>query len=96
MRSAYVFDIVSSPSVDASSRIDQEGFIKFFPNEQWITEIISLESQVWASLQVAIADYFMGAKSRDPFAEKYSRLVTSEGEGKLCGMLKMRRSGGFV
>jgi hypothetical protein len=96
VRSAYVFDIVSSQLVDASARIDQEGFIKFFPDDQWVKEIVSLESQVWASLQVAIADYFIGAKARDRFAEKYSRPATDEGEKNLCVMMKMRRSGGFV
>jgi len=95
--SSYFFTLAGSERLRASAQVKRGGYIDSLPNDQWIKEVIGWESAAWAALQVAVGDYFIGAKVRDPkAADSYARQAATEGEKKLCGMLKMRRSGGFV
>lgn len=94
--SAYLFDISSAQSIAASSAIRIGGRIPSLPDDQWVTEVIGWESTAWASLQIAVGDYFTGARARDPFGDLYVKTVASKAEKALCGMQRMRKSGGFV
>lgn len=95
LSSLYFFDIGSAESLRASKKIRTGGYIGSLPDEQWIEEVIGWESFGWAITQNFIADYFTGPVARDPYAASYTRPATTEGERKLCSMMKMRRSGGF-
>jgi hypothetical protein len=66
------------------------------PPDQWIKEIVGWESHVWAALQMAITDYAVGPKARDSGADIYAKYPSTDGGKRLCGMQRMRRSGGFA
>lgn len=72
------------------------GYISALPDDQWVQEVVGWESNTWASLQIAIAEYATGVKARDAFADSYYRQPETDGEKKLCSMQKMKKSGGFV
>lgn len=94
--SAYKFDIGTAQDFEASSLIRVGGYIGALPDDQWLKEIVGWESNAWASLQIAIAEYATGVKARDPFADLYYRRPETDGEKKLCNMQKLKKSGGFV
>ena len=88
-------DQASLSKVKASSYISQ-GFGESLPPDQWITELRSWESQVWAAHQIALAEYATGPKAADPTADSYTIQPSSAAERALCESLKARKSGGFV
>ena len=94
---SFQFDIAKAPDLDISKKLGQGKFIETqVPNDQWITEIKGWESFTWAALQTTVADHAIGAQSRDPRAAQYVSRPTDQGDIELCGMQKMRKSGGFV
>lgn len=66
------------------------------PDDQWAIEMGRFKAHALAGLQIAVADYAIGAKVRDPLAGPYTRQPETAGEKQLCGMQKMRKSGGFA
>ncbi|KAF1953256.1 hypothetical protein CC80DRAFT_518396 [Byssothecium circinans] len=64
--------------------------------DQWIIEARAMESFVWASLQVSIADYAIGPSVRSSDLADYIVKPTTAGDKQLCGSQKMRIAGGFV
>lgn len=94
--SAFMFDVSTSKTTLAGSIIQIGGVLSSLPDDQWVKEVVSWESNAWAALQIAVADYAIGAANRDTFSKQYVKEPSSEGEKKLCGMQKMRKSGGFV
>jgi hypothetical protein len=66
------------------------------PSDQWITEVQRWEAFVWASSQVAIADYAIGPSIRDPGVVNNVIRPETTGDKELCGSMKMRKAGGFV
>ena len=79
-----------------ASTIRVGGYISSLPNDQWVTEVVGWEAITWASLQIAVGDYFTGAKARDLFADAYVKRPETDGEKKLCGMQRIRKSGAVV
>jgi hypothetical protein len=73
-----------------------QGVISTLPSDQWIQELQSWESIVWAAHQVILADYAVGPAMRDPLSESIVLPPKKSIEKKLCGMQKMRKPGGFV
>ncbi|KAF2105559.1 hypothetical protein BDV96DRAFT_509152 [Lophiotrema nucula] len=96
LASSYYFDMGYAENLRASALVGTGGYVDSLPNDQWVKEVAGWESTTWAMLQVAVGDYFTGAKARDPYADSYASLANSEGEKALCTKLRMRRSGGFV
>lgn len=93
--SLYFYNIVSAESLRASKLLTTGGYISSLPDDQWVQEVIGWESFAWAAMQIYIGDFFTGPVAREPYAASYTKPVSTEGERKLCGMMKMRRSGGF-
>ncbi|KAF2470133.1 uncharacterized protein BDR25DRAFT_370147 [Lindgomyces ingoldianus] len=79
-----------------SSALSADGFVVSLPDDQWINEVISLEQYVWGSLQTVISGYAVGPQVRDESAEEFVRKNMTNGERGLCGLQRMRKSGGFV
>lgn len=93
----YNFNILTSLTTDASKLINVGGIISHrVPSDQWIRELTHWESQVYASIQIAVEKYATGAKSIDPFAESYIRAPETSGEKALCGLQRVRKSGNVV
>jgi hypothetical protein len=66
------------------------------PSNQWIIEARAMESFVWASMQVVIADYAIGISARNPDLASATIKPETDGDKMLCGSMKMRKAGGFV
>ncbi|KAF2004403.1 hypothetical protein P154DRAFT_560573 [Amniculicola lignicola CBS 123094] len=96
--SSFFYDYTASDFVKTNERLSGGGLSRGLPPDQWKNEIIAQDSVVWAGLQVTMADYALGPRLRLPYAgdSPYARLAATEGEKKLCGMQRMRKSGGFV
>ncbi|KAF2738604.1 hypothetical protein EJ04DRAFT_549815 [Polyplosphaeria fusca] len=90
-----MFDISSVRSLRASSAL-RNGIGDGLPNDQWINEVVGWVSTTWAEFQLAIPDYAIGAKARDPLADSYIINPETPAQKGLCGMQKMPKSGGFV
>jgi hypothetical protein len=94
--SSISFDKANGAPLLAEGLTDPEGFVTKYAisNEHWKKEVTWVESTVWAALQTAIADYAAGPQVRDPASDWVK--PASRGEKELCGMQKMRKSGGIV
>lgn len=66
------------------------------PDDQWMREVVAWEKFVWASLQTVTSDYAVGHATRDPSVLDHIRNETTLGERQLCGIQRMRKSGGFM
>lgn len=100
MRSSQIFDTAEAVFGGIEvGRILGEGrmdILESLPDDQWIREVIAWEKYVWASLQTIISDYATGPATRDPSALDHIRNDTTPGERQLCGVQRMRKSGGFM
>lgn len=72
------------------------GRVVSLPDDQWIKELTSWESSVWATYQITVADYAIGPIVRDPLSKNFTKPPSNQAEKRLCGMQKMRKPGGFV
>ncbi|KAF2110744.1 hypothetical protein BDV96DRAFT_650847 [Lophiotrema nucula] len=90
------FNHASIDRFKASELIHGGGLIDSLPEDQWITELTSWESQIWAAHQIAMADYAAGPTSRVPSAAVTTRNSSTAGDKELCGMQKMRKTGDFI
>lgn len=72
------------------------GFVASIPDDQWIQELRSWYSIIWAAHQAIVTDYAIGPTVRTPLAEPYTVAPSSKAEKYLCGTQKMRKPGGFV
>lgn len=92
-----LFDISLPTRYSAQDELSTfDGVIAALPTDQWIHELQSWESIVWATHQVILADYAIGPAVRDPLSESIVLPPTNSGGKQLCGMQKMRKPGGFV
>lgn len=88
--------IYSSDNYEAEESRGGWPYIVSLPDDQWIKELKRWESSVWATFQIGLSYYATGPQiSGSPSKENYT-IPKTEGEKKLCGMQKMRKSGGFV
>jgi len=85
-------------NLDISKRIARGGAVETeIPDNQWIIEIKGWENYVWSAVRTYVADYATGPRARDPqAADLYEIKAATPGDKKLCGMQRMRKSGGFV
>ncbi|KAH3977344.1 hypothetical protein HBH68_230830 [Parastagonospora nodorum] len=97
MLSNRMTDASDYSQVLASRMVRRDGYVAGqIPSDQWITEAKGMESFVWATLQIAIADYAIGPSLRSPDIAGNVTVPTTPEEKKLCGTQKMRKAGGFV
>jgi hypothetical protein len=82
--------------MNAAEEFGNDSTLFDLPDDNWENELLAWEQYVWSQIQVAVADYAIGAEVRAPGAENYHKNITTEGERALCGMQKMRSPGGFV
>jgi hypothetical protein len=75
---------------------DYGGTILSLPKDQWVQEVVGWERFIWAHLRIFISDYAVGYHIQDPSAEAVMRKNMTQAERSLCGMQKMRKSGGFM
>jgi hypothetical protein len=77
--------------------LDSAGLISIqVPSDQWIVEARTMESFVWASMQVVIGDYAIGPSARNSALANATVKPETNGDKILCGSMKMRKAGGFV
>lgn len=96
LRNAADMADISRPRPYKAQSLNTEGIIATLPDDQWISELQGWESITWATHQTVIADFAIGPTLRDPLAISYVLPPTNEAERSLCGMQKMRKSGGFT
>jgi hypothetical protein len=97
VESSQMSNLVNVNEVKVGEEVQPDGVITTkIPPDQWITEVEGMESFVWASLQVSIADYAIGVSVRSPDLAEYVVKPTSVGDKELCASQKMRKAGGFV
>ncbi|KAF2736926.1 hypothetical protein EJ04DRAFT_488916 [Polyplosphaeria fusca] len=94
--SSSMMDISNPLSLNISSMKSTTGVIPPIPDDQWVNELHRYESIVFAGIQYVTSNYAIGPKSKDPMADSYTRPPATEGQKALCGMQKMKRSGGFA
>jgi len=83
-------------TLNVSSLLALTNEIVALPDDQWVLEMKKFQANVFAGLQLAVADYAIGAKARDPLAGPYTRAPETAGEKELCGIQRMKKSGGFA
>lgn len=66
------------------------------PDDQWAQEVIAWENYVWATFQFLVTDYAVGHNVRVPIMQELMKQDLTSGEKQLCGVQRMRKSGGFM
>ena len=74
----------------------QSGYSPGLPDDQWVKEVVGWENYLWAIYQTVVTDYGVGHASRDPAVLEVVKQNTTAGEKQLCGVQRMRKSGGFM
>ncbi|KAF2750154.1 hypothetical protein M011DRAFT_396913, partial [Sporormia fimetaria CBS 119925] len=95
--SGWTFDLITGSNtlrLDKQAKIGE--IIAQVPPDQWVTEVRAWESNIWASLQIAVTDQAIGIKARNNASDPIVREDASPAEKHLCGMQRMRNPGGFV
>jgi hypothetical protein len=83
--------------VRASKAMHADGVVTSQLNpDQWVKEVESMDSFVWAALQSLVADYAIGPSVRTAEMADYVLAPESPGDKQLCRMQRMRKAGGFV
>lgn len=75
---------------------DSTGYIDNLPSDQWVREILKWENLIWTSRKVLVSDYAIGYSARVDTIQDFIRKDLRPGERQLCGMQRMRKTGGFV
>jgi ATP/maltotriose-dependent transcriptional regulator MalT len=69
-------------------------------SDRWTEELAAWESRIWASLQIAVTDYAIGPRVREPLVTlgtlRYETGDLDAGERQLCQVQRMNITGGFV
>jgi hypothetical protein len=90
-------DLSIADTLNAQNIVDSTGVLRGrTPPDLWINELQKWEAAVWASSQLAIADYAIGPSIRYRGIAEYVIKPDKTGDKKLCGSMKMRKAGGFV
>jgi hypothetical protein len=66
------------------------------PDDHWAQEVMGWENYLWATYQAFVTDYGVGYAARDPSVREIMKQNLTAGEKRLCGVQKMRKSGGFM
>ncbi|KAF2009108.1 hypothetical protein BU24DRAFT_402484 [Aaosphaeria arxii CBS 175.79] len=95
---SYLTPISNSAILNATTRLSPGGHEMHsrLPDDQWTIEVKGWMSYVFASIQVIVTDYAIGAIVRDPQAQEYHLQPRTQGEKALCGLVMMRKDGGFL
>lgn len=81
----------------AAEYVQPGGFVSLeIPPDQWIIEAQAMESVVWASMQIMIADHAIGPGVRIPALINATETPGTDGDKALCNSIKVRKAGGFV
>lgn len=72
------------------------GFNAPLPNDQWLRDMIMVEQNIRAQLQIALSTYAVGGSTLDFEATTPLLRNPTEADKKLCGMQLMQSPGGFV
>lgn len=96
LTSLYSLDIGHAGALRASNYIAYGGFIDILPDGQCTKEVVGWVYFAWTAIQIYVAEFFTGPEARDSYVGGDKRLAPTEGERKLCRMMKMRRSGGLA
>jgi hypothetical protein len=94
---SYLTDTAVPKALTISGQVAEGLYQGKIPDNQWVTEVLHVQNVAWANMQTVIADYAIGPHARYPGGD--DGLVTkpmTQGQKSLCGMQKMRKSGGFV
>jgi len=70
--------------------------IESLPTDQWKRELKEYFAIQLSATQTLISDYAIGPEVRDAAAGEVVERPGSEGGRKLCGMVRMRKGGGFA
>jgi hypothetical protein len=93
--SAYDFNIGTIAKDLLAGSIENPDAIRGLPNNQWILELERWESQILASLQVAVIDYAIGPGIRDTAFPVFMKPLNAA-EKQLCNLQKMQKTGDVV
>ena len=89
--------LASNSEVSIADRLGGDGYIRTaLPSDQWKTEVRGWESTTWAMKQFMVSDYAIGPGIREPRAQADVTNLRSPSDKQMCGLQKMRKSGGFV
>jgi hypothetical protein len=88
--------ILDSDNYEAAESRGGWPYIVSLPDDQWTKELKRWESSAWATLQIGIPYFATGPLQGGSWAKGNYTMSKTDGEKTLCGMQKMRKSGGFV
>ena len=66
------------------------------PDNQWIIEVLHIDSFVWSALQTMVSDYAVGPAVRASDIQESVDEPMAGGQRDLCRAQKMRKAGGFA
>ncbi|KAF2745218.1 hypothetical protein M011DRAFT_479365 [Sporormia fimetaria CBS 119925] len=93
----YFSDIVSFKGFDTERRfLSYDNRVETLPDDQWINEIHSWETEAWAIHQIVLSDYAIGPSLRASRPENVTIPLATEADRALCKVQKMQKPGGFV
>ncbi|KAJ4289802.1 hypothetical protein N0V90_011133 [Kalmusia sp. IMI 367209] len=72
------------------------GFNAPLPSDQWLQDMVMLEQNIRAQLQIALSTYAVGGSTLNFKATTPLRRKPAEAERNLCGIQLMKSPGGFV
>jgi hypothetical protein len=96
VQSLKIYGLVQTDRILAQNLVQKGIVTDQIPQDQWITEARTMESSVWAALQVSLADYAVGLRIRSAELADYVVNPVTSGDKELCNAQKMRKAGGFV
>jgi len=72
------------------------GFNTPLPSNQWLQDMVMLEQNIRAQLQIALSTYAVGGPTLNFKATTPLRRNPAKAEKNLCGIQLMKSPGGFV
>ncbi|CAO2656658.1 Nn.00g054610.m01.CDS01 [Neocucurbitaria sp. VM-36] len=98
VNTSYSFDSANPTSeflTKAMALPPSQNVVPKLEDGMWWIELIAWERSVWASIQIAVADWAIGPTVRDGGATNWTQPST-DAERQLCHMQRMRVSGNIV
>jgi hypothetical protein len=93
--SAWLFSLHNVAEDLLAGSLENPDSLRGLPDNQWILEVERWQKQILASIQVAFMDYSIGPSARDTAFPVQMPPITAS-ERQLCGMQKMKKTGGVV
>lgn len=97
INSSWLYQSVNVVSCKVTTLMSKNDFnMEPLPDDFWKQEVIGWEYETWAAMQIAVSNYAIGPQSIDPYEDGYLLKPETQGEKALCGVQKMKKTGGFV